>query len=407
MSRLFLSAFLVSFGILALIGSAIGIGLKGITVSDLLLLSLTIPAVWLRIRLEPTGDLTLAPVVILTSFLLGTTFVPVAVAALAAVVGVLLARQRSGEGLEAMGEETLPVALGVAIVMSVNAYWQPISISRGAEFGLEAFVYIFARMLIATLRAKVMEDVEIKSFLSHAGRSMLGNLAFFSLVALGLAHLKQRLGSAGYLPLALVTVALIEAYHPYKLLSDQRDVLFASLTMIAQAVDLKDAYTGKHAREASNVAVRIARTLRLPEGDVRKIRFAATLHDIGKIGVSAKIIRKPSRLDPEEMVEMQRHPMIGAGIMKPIELLAEAAETVLHHHEHYDGSGYPGGLRGEQIPIGSRVVLVADAFNAITTDRPYRKARSKKEALNELRDHSGKQFDPRVVGALESIIANL
>jgi HD-GYP domain-containing protein (c-di-GMP phosphodiesterase class II) len=128
------------------------------------------------------------------------------------------------------------------------------------------------------------------------------------------------------------------------------------------------------------------------------------LHDIGKIGVSGKIIRKPSSLNVAEMAEMRRHPVIGAEIMRPVELLAEASEIVMHHHEHFDGSGYPDGLRGEQIPVGSRIVLVADAFNAITTDRPYQKARSKAEALKVLRSHAGTQFDPQVVKALEGVI---
>jgi len=407
LSRYLLSGFLAFLGACALIGTVIATGLKGITALDLLLLGLTIPAAWLRVRLEPTGVITLAPVVVLVSFLLGTTYVPLIVATLAGTVGTVLARQRSIEGLQSIGEETLSVALSIAVAMGVHAIGLQHILSWDMEFGLKALVYIVGRVTIAALRAGVMEDVEPKSFLLTAGRSMAVNLAFFSLVALGLAYLTQRLGSAGYLTLALVTVAMIEAYHPYKLLSDQREVLFASLTMIAHAVDLKDAYTGKHAREASEIAVRIARTLRLPEAEVRKIRFAATLHDIGKIGVNGKIIRKPASLDPGEMAEMRRHPVIGAGIMEPIELLAEAAEIVRHHHEHYDGSGYPDGLGGDGIPIGSRIVLVADAFNAITTDRPYRKARTKIEALRILREQSGKQFDPKIVAALESVAAVL
>src|SRR2546425_11138286 len=124
--------------------------------------------------------------------------------------------------------------------------------------------------------------------------------------------------------------------------------------MVAQAIDLKDAYTGKHARDASAIGVRLARFLGLPESDVRKIRIAAILHDIGKVGVSIRIIRKPSALDPSEMQKMRHHPVLGAEIMQPVELLTGAAEIVRHHHEHYDGSGYPDGLKDEVIPVGSR-----------------------------------------------------
>jgi len=266
---------------------------------------------------------------------------------------------------------------------------------------------VLSRVVLAAIRASIFDGIEIKTFLSSSGRVLASNAMLLSLVALGLSRLTNIYGNTGYFVLPLAIIALIESYHPFKLLSDQRSVLFASLSMVAQAIDLKDAYTGKHARDASDIAVRLARSLRLAESEVRKIRIAAILHDIGKIGVSGRIIRKPSALNSEEMYAMRQHPVIGAEIMQPVELLTDAAEIVRHHHEHYDGSGYPSGLEGDAIPIGSRIVLVADAFNAITTDRPYRKARSKNEALGVLREYSGKQFDPKVVAALEAIVAIL
>lgn len=174
--------------------------------------------------------------------------------------------------------------------------------------------------------------------------------------------------------------------------------------MIAHAIDLKDVYTGRHARDVADIAVRIARAMRLTEENVRMIRIAGLLHDIGKIGISGGIIRKPGELTADEKSAMKQHPVIGADIMQPVELLSDAADLVRHHHEHYDGSGYPGGLTEDNIPIGSRIVFVADAFNAMTTDRPYRGARSKQEAMRILKDHAGRQFDPVVVKALESVI---
>jgi len=403
MSRGFFSGFLISTGLLALVGSTAVATFRGVAPLDVLLLGLTGPAAWLRISLEPTGSISLAPVVVLVSFFLGTAYAPFLVATVGAVVGVLLSREPPMEGLQSIGEEATPVALSVAVAAIVSVSVLNASLSSMVGSALAACAYVVGRVLIATLRARYVDDVEVKSFLSAAGKSMAANLAFFFLVALGLAISAQRLGSSGHLTLALVIVALIEAYHPYKLLSDQRNALFASLTMIAHAVDLKDAYTGRHAREASEIAVRIARRLRLPEPEVRKIRIAGILHDIGKIGVSGQIIRKPTALSLEEMNVMRQHPTIGAEIMQPVELLAGAADIVRHHHEHFDGSGYPDGLKGEQIPVGSRIVLAADAFNAITTNRPYRRARSKEEALKIIRDGSGKQFDPAVVKAIEAI----
>jgi putative nucleotidyltransferase with HDIG domain len=174
--------------------------------------------------------------------------------------------------------------------------------------------------------------------------------------------------------------------------------------MIAQAIDAKDPYTAQHSRNVSNIAVRLARAMGLNEGEVRRIRVAALIHDIGEVGVRGNIIRKPGKLDSQEGQAMRKHPVISAEIMRPVEFLGEAAEIVRHHHEHIDGSGYPDGLKNTQIPLGSRVVLVADAFDALTTDRPYRKGRSKHEALEVIAAHEGTQFDSGVVTALKAIV---
>jgi putative nucleotidyltransferase with HDIG domain len=345
------------------------------------------------------------PVLVLVSFAVAAPHVPVLVAAAAGFFGALVFQSRSLESaIQATGEELVPVLLATAFsgLLPFAGFWGhlwPTSVV------LAVFGYAVGWLAMAVLEANA-NGVGARSFLL-AVRWLGINFLFFCLVALGLAYLVRRHGDAGYFTLALATVALVEAFHPYKLLSDQRDVLFASLTMIAQAIDLKDAYTGKHVRYTSEVAVRIARRLGLSEGETTKIRIAGILHDIGKVGVSGKIIRKPSTLDLEEMAMMRKHPVIGAEIMQPVRLLADAAEIVRHHHEHFDGTGYPDGLKGEQIPIGCRIVLVADAFHAITSERSYRRARSKDEALKILRANAGKQFDPVVVTALESIAAFL
>lgn len=391
----------VCFGVaVALVAS------RGLTARDLLLISLTLPTTWLRIKLEPSGYITLAPVVVITALALAPPYVSVVVAAFAAVASaVVFGRRDLLQAFEDACEETLPVILALAYSSSIlGSTSEPALFSFGTKFVVTLLVYVLARVSLAAARAKVLQGIDLGSFLVGAGRPIALNVTFLAAVAIGLSYLTNTYGNTGYFALTLAIIALIESYHPFKLLSDQRDVLFASLSMVAQAIDLKDAYTGRHARDASEIAVRIARSLRLPEPDVRKIRIAGILHDIGKVGVSGKIIRKSSALSDRETMTMRQHPIIGAEIMQPVELLAGAAEIVRHHHEHYDGSGYPDGLRGEEIQVGSRIILVADAYNAITTDRPYRAARSRKEALEILRTHSGKQFDPRVVAALESVI---
>src|SRR5438876_5004809 len=408
MGKRSLSLVLLLFGGAALVYVAGAAAVVGVAGRNLLLLTLVLPAAWLRVNLEPAGHLTLAPAVVITALVLAPPYVSVAVAAFSAIVSaVLFARMPLKRALEDAGEDTIPIVLALASTGALLSLPEGLA-SRG--FGQQLFavlVYVLSRVVLAAIRASIFDGIEIKTFLSSSGRVLASNAMLLSLVALGLSRLTNAYGGTGYFALTLAIIALIESYHPFKLLSDQRDVLFASLSMVAQAIDLKDAYTGKHARHASAIAVRLARSLRLAEPEVRKIRIAAILHDIGKIGVSGGIIRKPSALDPAEMNAMRQHPVIGAEIMQPVELLAGAADIVRHHHEHFDGSGYPDGLGGGQIPMGSRIVLVADAFNAITTDRPYRRARSKEEALRILKDGSGKQFDPVVVDALQSVAAFL
>jgi HD-GYP domain-containing protein (c-di-GMP phosphodiesterase class II) len=168
---------------------------------------------------------------------------------------------------------------------------------------------------------------------------------------------------------------------------------------LARIIDAKDSYTGDHALRARNRAVKLAKALNMPDQMVKYIEYAALLHDIGKIGIDPRILLKPGRLSPEEYDEIKKHPMIGYQILSPIEFLAPVAQMVLYHQEWYNGSGYPEGLKGEEIPIGSRIVATIDAWDAMTSDRPYRKALSRDIAIEELKKGAGKQFDPKVVDA--------
>ncbi|HAZ07038.1 MAG TPA: hypothetical protein DCZ01_00630 [Elusimicrobia bacterium] len=166
---------------------------------------------------------------------------------------------------------------------------------------------------------------------------------------------------------------------------------------LARAVDSKDAYTHEHSDRARVKARRVAHELNLPDQMVRYIEYAALLHDIGKIGIDEAILLKPGKLTPEEYEQMKKHPIIGHQILSPVKYLGPVAQMVLYHQEWYDGRGYPEGLKGEEIPLGSRIVAVLDAWDAMTSDRPYRKALGKDIAISELKKGSGTQFDPKVV----------
>jgi len=142
----------------------------------------------------------------------------------------------------------------------------------------------------------------------------------------------------------------------------------------------------------------------LPEEEVERVRIGGLMHDIGKIGISGSIIRKPGKLTQEERLLMMRHSSVSADIIQYLEILGESAEMVRHHHEHCDGSGYPDGLTREKIPVGSRIILVSDAFDALTTDRPYRKGASKADAIAVIQSNTGTQFDPGAVEALVRVV---
>ena len=174
---------------------------------------------------------------------------------------------------------------------------------------------------------------------------------------------------------------------------------------LALAVDAKDSGTQSHCETVAHLAVAAGRALRLDDAELEALRRAALLHDVGKIGTPDAVLLKPARLTDEEFRVMKEHPGLGYRIVRSAGLPDREAAWVLHHHEHLDGSGYPHGLRGDEIPLQSRIILVADAFEAMTSDRPYRRGRPADAAVAELRRCAGQQFDPAVVEVVASIVS--
>ena len=173
---------------------------------------------------------------------------------------------------------------------------------------------------------------------------------------------------------------------------------------LARAVDAKDSYTRSHCQTVSQLCGLIGAELGLEAGRLTRLRLAGLLHDVGKIGVPDAILNKPAKLSDEEYEHMKRHSLLGYDIVQAADMELEA-RWVRHHHERFDGDGYPDGLAGEEIPLESRVILVADAFEAMTSDRPYRLAPGQSFAVRELGRHAGTQFDPTVVEALTRVLA--
>ncbi len=175
--------------------------------------------------------------------------------------------------------------------------------------------------------------------------------------------------------------------------------LIDTLNSLVTTIEAKDFYTREHSQRVTDYAIALGHLLELSEGDIEMLSFAGMLHDIGKIGVHDEILTKPGRLSDEEYTMIKQHPIIGERIVMPLGLVSEERAIIRCHHERFDGSGYPDGLAGEQIPLLARVVAVADAFDAMTTTRSYRKALPVTVALEEMRRCMGTQFDPRVVTA--------
>jgi HD-GYP domain-containing protein (c-di-GMP phosphodiesterase class II) len=193
----------------------------------------------------------------------------------------------------------------------------------------------------------------------------------------------------------------IENAHLYKKLEQSYLSTIVTLSSVAEG---RDQYTDRHMKDIAEYSVKIATKQGLSESYIEDIRKAALLHDLGKVTVPDNILMKKGKLTEEEMAIIKKHPLEGVRMIEFIEPLGTAKEIIKHHHEFFDGSGYPDGLRGDQIPVGARIVAIADAFGAMTTDRPYRKALSVDEAVKELRENAGSQFDPEFVDIFISIL---
>lgn len=182
-----------------------------------------------------------------------------------------------------------------------------------------------------------------------------------------------------------------------------QSLLFNTITSFVHVLEAKDTYTEGHSRRVAEKAETVAQDCCVSTEEIENIRLAGLLHDIGKVGIREKTLNKPGKLTVEEYEEVKTHPLVAERILQPIEELRSIVPDIKHHHERYDGFGYPSGLRGEDIPFGARILGVVDAYDAITSERPYRAAYSHTYALNEIERNMGKQFDPLVARTFISL----
>ena len=182
-----------------------------------------------------------------------------------------------------------------------------------------------------------------------------------------------------------------------KMVNRVNQTLLESIYAFAKTIEARDHYTGEHTESTVSIATGIGKELNLSGRTIENLKHAAVLHDLGKIGIPDSILHKKGKLTKKEYEVIKKHPQIGAEIIRAVHFLRELVPMILYHHERYNGLGYPAGLKGEEIPLGARIIAVADVYQALVSDRPYRGAYSKKEAIKIVKEGSGTQFDPKIV----------
>ena len=235
------------------------------------------------------------------------------------------------------------------------------------------------------------------------GLVLFGDARGIAINALALAPLAWLMGqmyTRGWWASLLFAVPLYTTRVAYSRFVEMRDMFTQTIGALAQAVDARDPFTSKHSHRVKQIAVDIGREMRVTSSELEALEWGGLLHDVGKIGVPDSVLLKPDRLTRDERMQMNSHPVLGAQIISPVTKLAPELPIIRHHHEWYNGSGYPDRLIGDEIPKLARILHVADAFEAMTAQRPYRMTPlTEEQALGELRKFAGIQFDPTVVDA--------
>ncbi|AUS95718.1 hypothetical protein CDQ84_01485 [Clostridium thermosuccinogenes] len=258
---------------------------------------------------------------------------------------------------------------------------------------ISLITYIF---LNSTIIVGLMSLLNHQSFINMWTGSIKGTLP--SSLAVGTIGIIIALAciSYGHVAVLLFFGPLLLARYSFKQYVNMRDIYMETIHALNKTMEAKDSYTSGHAARVEEYAVKLAKALKIPHQKVENIKTAAILHDIGKIGIDDSILRKPLPLTQAEYEEIQRHPVIGAEIIKDVAFLKDVADIIRHHHERYDGKGYPDGLKGSEISYEASILAIADVFDAMTSKRPYREPLSKEAALEEIRLNAGTQFNPEL-----------
>jgi hypothetical protein len=259
-------------------------------------------------------------------------------------------------------------------------------------------VYFLGNLVLVSVIVVIRGGESIREFWTASETSNLwANLV--ALAPLGWLMAQMYKSDAGWWTTLLFGVPLFTTRVAYQRFVEMREMFTQTIGALAEAVDKRDPYTSKHSQRVRLISVDIGRQMRVSAAELEALEWGGLLHDVGKIGVPDSVLLKQGKLTREERMIMNAHPVLGAQIIGPVDHLAAELPVIRHHHEWYNGSGYPDRLIGDEIPRLARILHVADAFEAMTADRPYRKALSGEQAVSELRKFAGVQFDPEVVDA--------
>jgi len=300
----------------------------------------------------------------------------------------------------------LIVTVGATGILFVVGSVTSLSFTGEHEYVLAVACFVSYALINLSLVTGIVSLSGGRGFL-YALRACLRDFGLQYLVLCVLALLLGVLNSINfwYVFMALIPLVLVHvSFRSYMKLQTEARKTFER---ISRLLDERDHYTAVHSTEVAELSVQIAQEMGLSERDLERVDIAARVHDIGKVAVPDAILLKPGPLDEEEWKTMKRHPEISADLIESLEIYAPVAHAVRHEHERWDGSGYPDGLKGEEIPLLSRVIAAADIFNALTTDRPYRKAYEHSEAVHLVQDMRGADLDPQVADALIRVIKSM
>jgi len=282
---------------------------------------------------------------------------------------------------------------GVVGLVNISNYIIPAAICAISYFLINSSLF----MIVISLA----EGVSILSVWKNRIRGIIATYIALAPIGFVMALVYTSIGVWGII---LFFFPLILARRSFELYTKMRKVYLDTIRALAAAIDAKDPYTKGHSERVAQIAVLLAQELDLSDRDIENIEYTALLHDIGKIGIDDRILGKSSKLSNEEFKKIKEHPIVGAKIIEPIDFLKNSYKIIYHHHEKYNGGGYPDGLKEKDIPLCARIIGVADAYDAMGSDRPYRKKLSKEKILKEFTEQSGKQFDPQIVNALMLIL---